>query len=136
MLEATDDAAALRFPELRALVPTPGKAARVRARSVERLLKTHRIRRIVAADALGRLRAPALTVAPGTTVATGTRHAAVDHPASVADRLLAVACAMLTTGPAFNPNHATKAKCCMVRSPHPDLARDLPVSRADPRASP
>jgi transposase len=81
MLELTDDAAAPWFLELWALVPTPGKAARVRELTVERLLKKHRIRRITAAEALGRLRAPALTVAPG------TQSAAVDHLASVAKRL-------------------------------------------------
>lgn len=81
MLELTDDAAAPWFLELWALVPTPGKAARVRELTVERLLKKHRIRRISAAEALGRLRAPALTVAPG------TESAAVDHLASVAKRL-------------------------------------------------
>lgn len=81
MLDLTDDAAAPWFLELWALVPTPGKAARVRELTVERLLKKHRIRRICAAEALGRLRAPALTVAPG------TQSAAVDHLASVAKRL-------------------------------------------------
>lgn len=81
MLELTDDVAAPWFLELWALVPTPDKATRVRESTVERLLKKHRIRRISAAEALERLRAPALVVAPGTVVA------ATDHLQSVAKRL-------------------------------------------------
>lgn len=81
MLELTDDVAAPWFLELWALVPTPDKAVRVRESTVERLLKKHRIRRVSAAEALERLRAPALVVAPGTVVA------ATDHLQSVAKRL-------------------------------------------------
>lgn len=81
MLELTDDVAAPWFLDLWALVPTPDKAARVRESTLERLLKKHRIRRVSAAEALERLRAPALTVAPG------TMSAAKDHLESVAKRL-------------------------------------------------
>jgi len=81
MLELTDDVAAPWFLDLWALVPTPDKATRVRESTVERLLKKHRIRRVSAAEALERLRAPALTVAPGTV------SAAKDHLESVAKRL-------------------------------------------------
>ncbi len=81
ILDLTDDVAAPWFLELWALVPTPDKAARVRESTVERLLKKHRIRRVSAAEALERLRAPALTVAPGTV------SAATDHLQSVAKRL-------------------------------------------------
>lgn len=81
MLELTDDVTAPWFLELWTLVPTPDKAVRVRESTVERLLKKHRIRRVSAAEALERLRAPALVVAPGTV------SAATDHLQSVAKRL-------------------------------------------------
>ena len=81
MLELTDDVAAPWFLDLWALVPTPTKAARVRESSVERLLKKHRIRRFSASDALARLRATPLAVAPGTV------DAATAHLATAAERL-------------------------------------------------
>lgn len=81
MLELTDDVAAPWFLDLWQLAPTPGKAARVRESTVERLLKKHRIRRFSATDVLERLRTPALKVAPGTV------SAATDHLESVAKRL-------------------------------------------------
>ncbi len=49
--------------------PTPAKAARLREAQVEKLLKSHRIRRIGAAEVLAILKQPALTVAPGVTEA-------------------------------------------------------------------
>lgn len=84
MLELADDVAAPWFLELWHLVPTPVKAARVRAVTVERLLKRHRIRRFDAAGVLDRLRQVPLAVAPGTV------SAATDHLESVAKRLALV----------------------------------------------
>jgi transposase len=72
-LELADDLAAEWFLELWALAPTPDKAARIRRSSVARVLKTHRVRRIEAGEALGVLRQPPLVVAPGT-VAAATAH--------------------------------------------------------------
>jgi transposase len=65
-LAISDDLAADWFLELWAAVPTPAKAARVRESSIERVLKTHRIRRIAAAEGL---RIFAATAADG-----GRRH--------------------------------------------------------------
>lgn len=65
-LKLCDDVAADWVLDLWRLVPTPDKARRVREATVERLLKRHRIRRITAAAALERLRAPAISVAAGT----------------------------------------------------------------------
>jgi transposase len=76
-----DDLAADWFLELWATVPTPGTAARLSESTVERVLKTHRIRRIGAAEVLRILRQPALTVAPG------TAEAASAHIRTVAERL-------------------------------------------------
>lgn len=55
------------------LVPTPAVARRVRASTIQRLLKQRRIRRIDAQTVLGILRKPAMTVAPGT-IAAATAH--------------------------------------------------------------
>ncbi|MBV8118975.1 MAG: IS110 family transposase [Alphaproteobacteria bacterium] len=76
-LAISDDLAANWFLELWAAAPTPGKAARLRESTVERLLKTHRIRRIAAAEVLRLLRQPALRVAPGTAEAASAHIRAV-----------------------------------------------------------
>ena len=67
--------------DLWAKVPTPAKARRVQRRTLESLLKRHRIWRITAAQLQEVLRAPAVAVAPGTT------EAAVAHIQSVSERL-------------------------------------------------
>ena len=76
-----DDLAADWFLELWTAVPTPAKAVRTREGAVERILKTHRIRRVTAPEVLRTLRQPALAVAPGTT------EAATAHIRAVAERL-------------------------------------------------
>jgi transposase len=73
MLELTDDVAADWFLDLWRLVPVPDKAIRIREKTLERLLKQHRIRRLDAAQILERLRAPPIPVAPGT-IAAATAH--------------------------------------------------------------
>ncbi len=78
---AGGDVAANWFLDLWTLAPTPAKAARIRESSVDRVLKKHRIRRLDAAEALGRLRRKPLTVAAGTT------EAAVAHIGAVVQRL-------------------------------------------------
>ena len=71
MIEVAEDLAADWVLELWKLAPTPAAARRVREQTIARLLKQHRIRRTTAPDLLERLRAPAITVAPGTTEAAG-----------------------------------------------------------------
>jgi len=83
-LELSDDFAADWFLDLWRLLPTPDKAKRVRETTVERLLKRHRIRRITAAEALERLKAPSIPVAAGTV------SAATGHLEAVARRLALV----------------------------------------------
>jgi transposase len=83
-LELSDDFAADWFLDLWRLIPTPDKAKRVRETTVERLLKRHRIRRITAAEALERLKAPSIPVAAGTV------SAATGHLEAVARRLALV----------------------------------------------
>ncbi len=52
LLEVTDDVAAPWFLELWRLIPTPQKAARASVKTIAQLLKTHRIRRFKATEAL------------------------------------------------------------------------------------
>jgi transposase len=68
-LGLTDELAADWFLELWQLLPTPAKAARATEKTVARILKAHRIRRLDAAEVLRILRQPPLAVAPGTTQA-------------------------------------------------------------------
>src|SRR5687767_13114737 len=63
LLASSDDVAAEWILALRTLAPTPAKAARLRATTVARLLKQHRIRRLDAGTAIGILRQPAVKVA-------------------------------------------------------------------------
>ena len=81
LLEAADNIAQPWFLELWARVPTPAKARRVHRKTIENLLKRHRIRRITADRLMELLRAPAIPVAPGTT------EAAVAHIRSTSERL-------------------------------------------------
>ena len=81
LLEAADNIAQPWFLELWARVPTPAKARRVHRKTIENLLKRHRIRRITADRLMELLRAPAIPVAPGTT------KAAVAHIRSTSERL-------------------------------------------------
>jgi transposase len=76
-LKISDDLGADWFLELWAAVPTPAKAARVRESSIDRVLKTHRIRRIAAAEAAQILRQRPLTVAGGTVAAASAHIRAV-----------------------------------------------------------
>jgi transposase len=69
MIEVAEDLAADWVLELWKLAPTPARARRVREHTIAQFLKYHRIRRISAPELLARLRAPAITVAPGTTEA-------------------------------------------------------------------
>jgi transposase len=67
--ELSDDCVADWFLDLWQQVPTPAQAARASEKTIGRILKQHRIRRIDAGTVLRMLRARALTVAPGTTEA-------------------------------------------------------------------
>jgi transposase len=69
MIEVAEDLAADWILELWKLAPTPAAARRIREHTLAQLLKRYRIRRITAPALLERLRAPAITVAPGTTEA-------------------------------------------------------------------
>ena len=81
ILEATENVAQPWFIELWARAPTPARARRIQRRTLEALLKRHRIRRVTADELFDLLRAPAIAVAPGTT------DAAVAHIRSANERL-------------------------------------------------
>ena len=81
ILEATDSVAQPWFLDLWARVPTPAKGWRIQRRTLEKLLKHRRIRRITADQLMDMLRTPAIPVAPGTT------EAAIAHIRSASQRL-------------------------------------------------
>src|SRR3712207_2103757 len=81
LLALSDDLSAEWILELWSMAPTPAKAARLGEATLARLLRRHRIRRLDAADVLGVLRQPAITVAAGVT------EAAVLHLRSLVARL-------------------------------------------------
>jgi hypothetical protein len=67
--ELSDDLVADWFLDLWQQVPTPAQAARTNEKTIARIFKQHRIRRLDAGTALRVLRSQALSVAPGTTEA-------------------------------------------------------------------
>ena len=81
ILEAARSVADPWFLDLWAKVPTPAKSRRIQRRTLESLLKRHRIRRITADQLFDILRAPAVAVAPGTT------EAAVAHIRTASERI-------------------------------------------------
>jgi len=64
--ELATDVADNWFLDLWELIPTPAEAQCVNEKAVVRILKSHRIRRLNAAQVLSVLRKPPLTLAPGT----------------------------------------------------------------------
>ena len=85
LLKVESDLTKAWVRELWSLAPTPAKAQRVRAATVAKLLKRHRVRRIDGETALRILREPAVCVAPGTT------EAAVAHLEIVFSQLTVIA---------------------------------------------
>ena len=82
LLDAVDDDVAATWAlDLWRRLPTPAAAQRVREATLTTLLTQHRIRRVDAAMLRGRLRTPAITVAPG------AAEAAIAHVRLVAERL-------------------------------------------------
>lgn len=73
VLALTNDVGEAWILKLLEMVPTPADAHRRRRSSIEKLLRSHRIRRWKADEVLKILRQPPLTVAPGT-VAAATAH--------------------------------------------------------------
>ena len=98
-LKLSANIAANWFLDLWELAPTPARAVEVSESAVAEVLKTHRVRRLDAAEALAILRETPITVAPGTTeAATGhirmlaARLKLVNDQIREADRQLDVLC--------------------------------------------
>ena len=85
LLKVESDLTRTWVRELWCLAPTPARAQRVRAATVAKLLKRHRVRRIDAETALRIMREQAVSVAPGTT------EAAVAHIEVVFSQLAVIA---------------------------------------------
>jgi transposase len=95
MIEVAEDLAADWVLELWKLAPNPATARRVRERTIAQLLKHYRIRRITADELIGHLRAPAITVAPGTTEAASAHIQVLIKRLTVTNRELRAAKARL-----------------------------------------
>ena len=112
-LAAIDDVVATPWAlDLWRRLPTPTAAQRVREATLARVLKQHCIRRIDAATLRGRLRAPAIRVAPGTAEAAAAHIRLVTERLALVNRQLAHARSQLDllvrqfaeAAPAEDPN--------------------------------
>ena len=112
-LAAIDDDVATPWAlDLWRRLPTPTAAQRVREATLARVLKQHCIRRIDAATLRGRLRAPAIRVAPGTAEAAAAHIRLVTERLALVNRQLAHARSQLDllvrqfaeAAPAEDPN--------------------------------
>src|SRR5205807_9963573 len=108
--ELTDDVADDWFLALWQRLPTPATAAKASGKTITRILKDHRIRRLDAATVLQTLRKTPLFVAPGTTEAAcahirnlAARLHLVNQQIKQAHRTLDSHCAKLDV-PAENPS--------------------------------
>ena len=116
-LDAVDDDVAAPWAlELWRSLPTPRAGQRVRGVTLTRVLKQHRIRRIDAATLRDRLRAPAVTLTPGT-VEAATAHvrllverlALLNRQLAHADRQLdRLVHQLAEAAPAADPNASTE----------------------------
>ena len=117
-LAALDDDVATPWAlDLWRRLPTPTAAQRVREATLARVLKQHCIRRIDAATLRGRLRAPAIRVAPGTAEAVAAHIRLVTERLALVNRQLAHARSQLDllvrqfaeAAPAEDPNAPAEA---------------------------
>jgi transposase len=125
-LEITDDLAADWFLDVWQQVPTPAKAARSSEKTIARILKARRIRRIDAAEVLQILRKTPLVVAPGTAEAASAhidtvaaRIRLVNQQIKQAHRKLDELCAKLET-----PSENATGQVCE--------QRDVAILRSQP----
>jgi len=129
-LKLGDDLAADWFLDLWSQVPTPAKAARVSEKTVARLLKAHRIRRLDAAETLRILRQKPLAVAPGTTEAASAhirtlaaRLRLVNKQITEAERRLDDLCTKLEASPPAAPGQVCEQRDVAILRSCPGLGR-------------
>jgi len=130
LLKLTDDAGADWFLALWTLVPTPAKAATIHKSTIEGLLKTHRIRRIGADEALSTLRQKPIQVAPGTTEAAtahirtlAVRLKVVNRQIKDAHRQLDVLCAKLAGPEESEPGQSHEQRDATILRSLPGVGR-------------
>jgi transposase len=129
-LKITDDLAADWFLDVWRHVPTPAKAARISAKTITRILKAHRIRRIDAAEALRILRQTPLVVAPGTAEAASAhidtvaaRLRLVNQQVKQAHRKLDELCAALATPTESAPGQVCEQRDVAILRSSPGIGR-------------
>jgi len=118
MAELTDDVGDDWFLALWQKAPTPAVAAKVSDKTIARILKEHRIRRLDAATVLQTLRKPALFVAPGTTEAAcahirslTARMRLVNQQIKQAHAALDSLCAKLAAPDGDSPSGQSREQC-------------------------
>ncbi len=130
LLKLTDDAGADWFLALWTLVPTPARAAKIHKSTIERLLKTWRIRRIGADEALSTLRQKPIQVAPGATEAAtahirilAVRLKVVNRQIKDAHRQLDALCAKLAEPGDPEPGHSPEQRDVTILRSLPGVGR-------------
>jgi transposase len=130
MLELSGELADEWFLELWRQAPTPAKAARLRDSTVDRVLKSHRIRRLDAAAVLQILRQRPLTVARGTVEAAtahirvvAARLKLVNQQIKVAHRQLEKLCDKLAASEESEPGQAIEQRDVTILRSMPGIGR-------------
>jgi transposase len=137
------DIAADWFLDLWQQAPTPAKAAKVTEKTIAKILKAHRIRRIDAADALRMLRQAPLSVAAGVAEAAtahvravAARLRLINQQSKEADRKLDELCTKLETGSENSPGQINEQRDVAILRSFPGLGRinlaTLLVEAAEP----
>jgi hypothetical protein len=129
-LEITDDLAADWFLDVWQQVPTPAKAARISEKTIARILKARRIRRIDAVEVLRILRKAPLMVAPGTAEAASAhidtvavRLRLVNQQIKQAHRKLDELCTKLETPSENTPGQACEQRDVTILRSWPGIGR-------------
>jgi transposase len=128
--DLSDDLAADWFLDLWQQVPTPAQAARTSEKTVARILKQHRIRRLDAGTVLRVLRAQALTVAPGTGEAASAhirtlaaRARLINAQLKEAQRRLDELCGVIEAAAEASPGQICEQRDVVILRSFPGLGR-------------
>jgi transposase len=128
--DVTDDLTADWFLALWEEVPTPARAARVTEKTVARILKSHRVRRIDAAEALRILRRKPLAVAPGTVEAASAhvrklvaRLRLINQQIKETDRRLEQLCAAIEASAEIAPGQICEQRDVAILRSCPGVGR-------------
>jgi transposase len=129
-IELSEDLAAEWFLDLWQQVPTPAKAARASEKTITRVLKNYRIRRLDAAEVLRILRRPPLMVAPGTTEAATAhirtitaRLRLTNQQIKQAERRLDELCGAIEAAAESTPGQICEQRDVVILRSYPGLGR-------------